>query len=398
MPALAFGLKGAKSQAAVSKPAPKRKAVFDDEPDDDSEGDSNFVNLQKPRAQAAKLNPLLQDKSGPSRKSPKLSDAPSQSATASLRYTNLSALRTAKLHDEEASKLDASVYDYDAVYDTFHAPKDVNKADSESSGPKYMGSLLQSAEVRKRDQLRAKEKLLQKEREAEGDEFADKEKFVTGAYKQQQEEMRKLEEDERKREQEEEERRRKGSGMTAFNKSLLQKEEERQARIERAAEEARKRKEEGESAERIEDEDELDENKMAAQLNAQGGKIVMNDEGEVVDKRQLLNAGLNTAPKKPGIVAQTKKTAQADRPQEWRRTNEAHEARMSQRERQTRMMERQIEEMAANQRQAEEAERKELEERSKTKLTDEAKMSAKERYLQRKREREEQANKAKTGG
>jgi hypothetical protein len=63
-----------------------------------------------------------------------------------------------------------------------------------------MENLLQAAETRKRDQLRAKERLVQREREAEGEEYADKEQFVTTAYKKQQEEMQILEEEERLRE------------------------------------------------------------------------------------------------------------------------------------------------------------------------------------------------------
>jgi len=63
-----------------------------------------------------------------------------------------------------------------------------------------MDKLLTSAEVRKRDYLLAQEKKYKKEREAEGDEFAGKEKFVTNAYKRQQEEIRKAEEEERLRE------------------------------------------------------------------------------------------------------------------------------------------------------------------------------------------------------
>lgn len=41
---------------------------------------------------------------------------------------------------------------------------------------------------------------MQREREAEGDEFADKDKFVTQAYKDQMAEVRKAEEEERARE------------------------------------------------------------------------------------------------------------------------------------------------------------------------------------------------------
>jgi len=42
--------------------------------------------------------------------------------------------------------------------------------------------------------------MLQRERELEGDEFADKEAFVTQAYKDQMAEVRKAEEEERQRE------------------------------------------------------------------------------------------------------------------------------------------------------------------------------------------------------
>jgi coiled-coil domain-containing protein 55 len=42
--------------------------------------------------------------------------------------------------------------------------------------------------------------MMQREREAEGDEFVDKEAFVTQAYKDQMAEVRRAEEEERKRE------------------------------------------------------------------------------------------------------------------------------------------------------------------------------------------------------
>lgn len=67
------------------------------------------------------------------------------------------------------------------------------------SQPKYIGGLLASASTRKLDYLRAEEKLMQREREAEGDEFADKESFVTQAYKDQMAAVRAAEEEEKKR-------------------------------------------------------------------------------------------------------------------------------------------------------------------------------------------------------
>ena len=65
--------------------------------------------------------------------------------------------------------------------------------------PKYIARLLETAEVRKRDRVRAEDKMVQREREKEGVEFADKDEFVTPAYKAQQEELRKIEEEEEKK-------------------------------------------------------------------------------------------------------------------------------------------------------------------------------------------------------
>lgn len=59
---------------------------------------------------------------------------------------------------------------------------------------------METAELRKQDRLRAEDKMIQREREREGDEFADKEAFVTEAYKKQQEELRIAEDEEKKRE------------------------------------------------------------------------------------------------------------------------------------------------------------------------------------------------------
>lgn len=66
--------------------------------------------------------------------------------------------------------------------------------------PKYIGALLQAATVRKLDHLRAEEKMIQREREQEGDEFVDKEQFVTQAYRDQMAEVRRAEAEEKKRE------------------------------------------------------------------------------------------------------------------------------------------------------------------------------------------------------
>ena len=155
-----------------------------------------------------------------------------------------------------------------------------------------MSNLLAAAEVRKRDQLRAKEKMLAKEREAEGEEFADKEKFVTGAYKRQQEEMKRLEAEEVAKEKEaEERRRRKGAGLKGLYKNMLEKDEAKHAAIVKAVEEAKLR---GPETSKDDEKKKEKEGRCELDLAREKGAIV-NEDGQVVDKRQLLSAGLNAS-------------------------------------------------------------------------------------------------------
>ena len=132
--------------------------------------------------------------------------------------------------------------------------------------------------------------MLAKERELEGDEFADKEKFVTGAYKRQQEEMKRLEEEEAIKEREAEERkRREGGGMKALYKNMLERDELKHKEVMKAVEEGRGKDDKVDGEEK-----EGKKGKSEAELAKEKGAI-MNEEGQVVDKRQLLSAGLNAA-------------------------------------------------------------------------------------------------------
>ena len=66
--------------------------------------------------------------------------------------------------------------------------------------PRYIQALLQTAEKRKKENERRIERQVQKEREEEGTEFADKESFVTASYRQKLEEFKKQEEEEKRME------------------------------------------------------------------------------------------------------------------------------------------------------------------------------------------------------
>ena len=387
MPAVAFSL-GSKTKIREARPGiagQKRKQnLFDNDGEDDNT-----------EAASATEDVTLFDGQSydilPSSKSPKLSDASKNTERPPQKYKNLAALHTARQHTKQAETVDSKLYEYDAVYDSFSAPKKKASEDTMDNVPKYMLNLLKSAEVRKRDQLRAKERLLQKEREAEGDEFADKEKFVTDAYKAQQEETRRLEEEEAAREAVDEEKRRKGGGMTGFYKELLKKDEERALEISKAAKEVVTKPKVG-----CDIEEEAEENpeeksaaQVAAELNAHGAKVAVNDEGEVVDKRQLLSAGLNMAAKPKSGAAQPSKTAAQNlKGVGYSRPIATSSGREAQRERQTRMMAEQLERMAEQQAQAEAESQKALEDKARSQKTVTDISSAKERYLARKKAQE----------
>lgn len=105
----------------------------------------------------------------------------------------------AKQEIKKALEEDPSVFAYDDVYDDMKSAA-AGVSGNETKGPKkpkYMDNLLKSAELRKREKDRREEKMIQKEREKEGDEFKDKEAFVTSAYKEKLIELRQTEARER---------------------------------------------------------------------------------------------------------------------------------------------------------------------------------------------------------
>ncbi|KAI9762196.1 MAG: hypothetical protein M4579_000519 [Chaenotheca gracillima] len=401
MPSLSYGLNITKKPGA-SKPAPtKRKPIFGADNSDEEESGGNGG-----QAEPEEIG-ILGDGASSTQstsKKPLGASAPppaKPSKQVPVRASNLASALNSSKHSKEAQSLDASIYDYDASYDALHPPRKSTTAaaDDASRKPKYMSNLLEAAEVRKRDQLRAKDKLLVKEREAEGDEFADKEKFVTGAYKAQQEEMRRLEAEERVRE--EAERKKAGSGMGAFYRGMLEKTEKKHEEAVKAVEEVKEKKAGDDQPDKADkgskDKTDVDQ---ARDLRAKGRDVMINDEGQVVDKRQLLSAGLNVAPRpkpKPGAGSNAS-SAGGDRagsgPQ-----NMAYQskegAQRAQRDRQTRMLEEQL--MQSTKRAAEEQQegQEELERASKSRKTEKDIGGAKERYLARKREREQEEKEAK---
>lgn len=397
-PGLKFGLSLNKKAGPAKGQPPKRKTAFggggdsDDEAQNASKDEETITEIDGFGATASSSKPsAIATKSKPTKvptEPPKLRSK----LDSSRQFGDLSSALTSRKYAEAAESLDPSVYDYDAAYDVIKAAEKQREAEvkkeSAQRKSRYMADVTRAAEQRERDRGVAELKKIQREREAEGDEFADKEKFVTEAYKRKQEEDRKAEEEERKRE-EEERKKNKFGGMTGFHKEMLEREDQRRTEMEKMAAEAAKT---GELPKPDEDEPDQTETDLAKEINAKGGKIAVNEEGEVVDKRELLRGGLNLGAKK-----------KADEPKESTRSASlgmghrgdqskgqfASGGKQAMRDRQTRMLEAQLEQALKRSRDEEEEERKKVELESKSRKTATEISSAKERYLARKRAAEE---------
>ncbi|KAF5813052.1 hypothetical protein HanRHA438_Chr03g0104861 [Helianthus annuus] len=130
------------------------------------------------------------------------------------------ALKDVEEQHKKALEEDPSVFDYDGVYDDMKqkAVRPVAQ-DRQERKPRYIQALIDKAKVREREHEIIYERKLAKERSKEDHLFADKDKFVTGAYKRKLAEQAKWLEEERLRQLREEKEditTKKGGDMTEF--------------------------------------------------------------------------------------------------------------------------------------------------------------------------------------
>ncbi|KAL1412057.1 hypothetical protein Q8F55_003054 [Vanrija albida] len=363
------------------------------------------------------------DDDGPSRAPPNLLGGPSRKggqAQAPRPPANLLS-RAERRAQEEAKKIDQTVFDYDGVYEDMKAAErkldDARKAEDAEKKPRFIESAIAAAQTRKLDRLRAEEKMLARERESEGDEFADKETFVTEAYKKQMEEVRKAEEEEAERE-DALKRSNKGPGLTSLYKSML---DEQSAKHEAAVSATQAKPAIGPSLairpptkdETFDDEEEFDpllarEAKSAgykvgsSSINSATGKeIEINDEGEVVDKRSLLKAGLNIVKKPQAAIPNSLLTGQRSEKKDEPYVSRAVGAAAGYRdrmERERRRLADQVREQEEKKRAAAEARAREEEEAARRRKegddgeAERRRAEARERFLARKRQREDEGD------
>lgn len=161
---------GPKNQSALKTPVVK-PCIFDEEDDEDIEDQKKAAPIQ------AKFTPF-------------------NSSTSQTRLK-----KQTQIEIEKALTEDPSVFEYDSIYDDMEKEKVkaeiAKKSKSESKEPKYIVGIMKAAAKRQMEYEKIQERKIQKEREEEGDLWADKEVFVTAAYRQRIEERERLEAEER---------------------------------------------------------------------------------------------------------------------------------------------------------------------------------------------------------
>lgn len=114
---------------------------------------------------------------------------------------NLKKMQT-QLQLQKAMEQDPTVFEYDEVYDDLKRDQEEKKQETKKdSKPRYIEQLLKAAEHRKKEGDRRMQRKIQKERDKEGEVFADKEAYVTQAYRKKMQEMQEEEEREMRKQQ-----------------------------------------------------------------------------------------------------------------------------------------------------------------------------------------------------
>ncbi|EPT06172.1 hypothetical protein FOMPIDRAFT_1109841 [Fomitopsis schrenkii] len=313
---------------------------------------------------------------------------------------NVELSKTQKKLMEKEMKVDSSVFEYDEVWDKMqHAKqkqKEAKEVDAKERKPKYINGLLQSAATRRLDHLRAEQKMIQRERDAEGDEFADKEAFITQAYKDQLAETQRAEEEERQRDEAEKKKNKGvGSGMAHFYRKLL--EESEQQHEETVAAVATTKPVIGPQGPNLTITKPLDfvpksDLELAKVAKEQGKDVELNDDNQIVDKRELLSAGLNlSAPNTRKFGLQTMKNNTAEEQAQVHRAVGSAASRKEINERRAREVARQMEEERERLlREKEQQEQESINRVVAKRNTEESVKNARERYLDRKRRKLEE--------
>lgn len=172
--------------------------------------------------------------------------------------------------------------------------------------------------------------------------------------------------------------------MSSFYRNMLDKTEERHADLVSATATLTSHPDKSEESKESTMETPKSEKDLVNEINAKhAGAIAVNDEGQVVDKRQLLSAGLNIVTKKKDVPKAENDTR--SNLQRFQKQPLSHK--MASRERQTQIIAQQLENARKREVEEEQASLAEVERQAKMRKTTSGDVqSARERYLKRKAE------------
>ncbi|KAJ6630834.1 Ccdc55 protein [Mycena sp. CBHHK59/15] len=362
---LSFSLAKPKATPAANPPSLKRPAVF-------ASGDNDEPIDAAPTSSSA-------DKG--------------TAANKKLLAQNVQTSKTMQKRMEAEMRVDKTVYEYDEVWDKMQEAKqrqkEAKEMESKDRKPKYIHGLLSSATTRKLDYLRAEEKMMQLEREAEGDEFNDKETFVTQAYKDQMAQVRQAEKEEKEREELLKKQGGASSGMAHFYRKLLEDSEQKHEATVAATQKPVIGPMPNLTITKPPDFTPVSDLELAKKAREEGKEVELNDDNQIVDKRDLLVAGLNlSAPNTRRLGLMTGKDKKPGEEVQVHRAVGSAASRREINERRAREIQQQIE--AERERLKTEKERAEHEATQRIvakRNNEEDVQSARERYVQRKRQR-----------
>ncbi|XP_030569345.1 nuclear speckle splicing regulatory protein 1 [Drosophila novamexicana] len=108
--------------------------------------------------------------------------------------------RVARIVQEKALAEDPTIFQYDELYDVMDTKREEAKETKrlEPRKAKYIGRLMEHAERRKLENELRVERQVQKDREAEGEMYKDKDTYVTAAYRKKLESIRQLQEQDKR--------------------------------------------------------------------------------------------------------------------------------------------------------------------------------------------------------
>lgn len=194
--------------------APKRTNVFHDELEDDDDDSpteeepagppakngSKLVGPARPTALAQATPVQTADRQSADQQAAVEPADPPLDELPACEFTANKMKKETKLCIAKALAEDPNVFAYDELFDQMQTEREEAKQSRVRGESKYVQNLIRSAEARKVEEQRRTDRMIEKERQEEGDQFDDKETFVTEAYKQKLQE-RKLFEEAEKREQ-----------------------------------------------------------------------------------------------------------------------------------------------------------------------------------------------------